>query len=125
MSTIGEIEKLTGEYEKKIEKLKRLEKELADLNTDGFEKEASEIKKYIKDPKSLEKVEKDIKILKTKAKERKKREEESRNEIVVEKEPPKTYPRFSPNFPYIENNMTTNYVYVSFTPSFDTLYPIT
>ena len=39
MSTIGEIEKLTGEYEKKIEKLKRLEKELADLNTDGFEKQ--------------------------------------------------------------------------------------
>jgi len=66
MSTIEEIEKLTGEYEKKIEKLKRLEKELADLNTDGFEKEVSEIKKYIKDPKSIEKVEKDIKILKTK-----------------------------------------------------------
>ena len=63
------------------------------------EKEVTEIKKYIKDPKSLEKIEKEIKNLKIKIEEEKKIEE-SKKERDVEKEPPRTHPRFSQNFPY-------------------------
>jgi hypothetical protein len=72
MSNISEIEKLTDDYEKRIQRLKNLEKDLVALNTDGFEEEVAAIKKYIKDPKSLEKIENNIKNLKNKIDERKK-----------------------------------------------------
>jgi len=70
MPTIEDIEKLTNTYEKRIQRLKNLEKELETLNTKGFEKEVTEIKKHIKDPKSLEKIEEDFKDLKIKINEK-------------------------------------------------------
>ena len=39
MPTISEIERLVGDYEKKIEKLKYLENVLKDLDAKGFEKD--------------------------------------------------------------------------------------
>ena len=103
MSTIGDIEKLTGDYEKRIQKLKQLKSELAILNTAGFEDEVSDIRKRIKDPKSLEKVEEDIKNLKIKIMEKTEREDvgEPREEKIVREEPPRAYPPgFSSRFPY-------------------------
>ncbi len=123
MPTISEIERLVGDYEKKIEKLKYLENVLRDLDAKGFEKEASEIKKQLKDPKSLGNIERDIKKLAGKIEDRKKAEEEAKKEPkkeikeepkkeIEEKvdeeirkreyvpEPPRTYERFSQHFPY-------------------------
>jgi len=115
MPTIEEIEKLVGNYEKKIEKLKYMENILNDLDVKGFEKKASEIKNQLKDPKSIEKLEIDIKKLtkqiedKKKIKEsvekpKKKIDNDIDKEIRKRKEEiqqqPKTYGRFSQHFPY-------------------------
>ena len=116
MATLGEIEKLVSDYEKKIEKLKYLENVLKDLDVKGFEKEASEIKKHLKDPKSLGKCEEQIRKLKNQIEERKKIKkvdnEKPKEKIVdeIDKEiqkrkeeippQPKPYPRFSQHFPY-------------------------
>ena len=116
MPTISEIEKLVGNYEKKIEKLKYLENVLNDLDVKGFEKEASEIKKQQKDPKSLENLEGDIKKLtkqieekkkikkETDDKPKKKIDEEIDKEIRKRKEEmpqsPRTPERIPPYFPY-------------------------
>jgi len=116
MPTISEIEKLVGNYEKKIEKLKYLENVLNALDVKGFEKEASEIKKQLKDPKSLENLEGDIKKLTDQIEEKKKIKKEatekSKKKIddEIDKEirkrteeipqPPRTYERFSQHFPY-------------------------
>ena len=40
MSSIKEMEHIVNDYEKRIESLKQLEKELIRLPTDGFEKES-------------------------------------------------------------------------------------
>jgi len=116
MPTISEIEKLVGNYEKKIEKLKYLENVLDGLDVKGFEKEASEIKKCLKDPKSLENLEGDIKKLTKQIEEEKKIKKETADkpkkkiDDEIDKEirkrteeipqPPRTYERFSQHFPY-------------------------
>ena len=105
-TTIGEIEKVVKDYEKRIEKLKYLENELKSLDAETFEKETSEIKERLKDPKSLEKVEEDIKKLKTRIDTRKKEIEEDKKGMEEQKkieeveEPERPYPRFSQQFPY-------------------------
>ena len=103
MSSIGDIEKLAGDYEKRIQKLKQLERELEVLNTNGLESEVAEIQKHIKDPKSLEKVEGDIKDLKIKIVERRKTSDvkDSEKEKSSRDEAPTHYPpTFTTRFPY-------------------------
>ena len=100
-STIKEMEHIVNDYEKRIEKLKQLEKEINRLNTDGFEKEISEIKKLIKDPRSLEQVEKEIKNLKIKIDETvNKNEEREKKKKESERETPKRDQNFQSYFPY-------------------------
>ncbi|HEC88639.1 MAG TPA: hypothetical protein ENI52_04925, partial [Thermoplasmata archaeon] len=78
MIDIDGLEKWTKYYEKRIQRLKQLEKILSLLNTKGFEKEVKEIQACLRDPKAVEKVEKEINELKKKIKER----EEAENYLI-------------------------------------------
>ena len=64
MKDLNIIEVKIREYEKKIEILKKLEKEFNILDLEGFEKEAETIRKKLKDPKKVDEVKKDIATLK-------------------------------------------------------------
>ena len=66
MEDISQIERKVREYEGKIQKLKKLERELDSLNTEGFESEVRSIKSKIKDPRKIEAVEGDFSELKRK-----------------------------------------------------------
>lgn len=64
------IEKTFGEFEKKIETLKRLEKELKSLNPEGFEHEVESLKSKLKIPDKIPEIEKGIADLKRKVNEK-------------------------------------------------------
>jgi len=70
MKDISQMEREFDEYERRIQRLKELEKELNSLNTEGLEPEANAIKSKLKDPKKVEEIEKGIATLKVKIKER-------------------------------------------------------
>lgn len=55
-NSLDELQNIINDYEKRIEKLKIIENELSKYEIKGFETEIQEIKKYIKDPRALEKV---------------------------------------------------------------------
>jgi len=97
MPSINEIEKIVSDYEKRIEKLKNLEKELNKLDTKDFEKETIEIKKKLKDPRSLEKVEEEIVKLEKKI-------QDNKNKVIKEEEikiePISQNTEIPRNFPY-------------------------
>jgi eukaryotic-like serine/threonine-protein kinase len=109
MTTITEMEKIVADYEKKIHKLKWLDNVLNDLDVKGFEQEVSEIKKQLKDPKSVEKIEIEIKELSKQIQDKK-----NINQIAIENKKLHTedqfkeqipkqqrdYQRFSQHFPY-------------------------
>ncbi|MDL2125008.1 MAG: caspase family protein [Deltaproteobacteria bacterium] len=60
------IEKKFSEFEKKIETLKRLEKELSSLDSRGFESEVESLKLKLKSPDKISEIEKGIEELKRK-----------------------------------------------------------
>jgi len=60
------IRKMFNEFEKKIETLKRLEKELDSLDTEGFEYKVKAIKSKLKSPDKIPEIEKGIAELKEK-----------------------------------------------------------
>jgi eukaryotic-like serine/threonine-protein kinase len=66
MPSLKELEQIVEDYEKRIDRLKKIEEELNSLNTKGFEKEVIDIKSNLKKPKQLEKVEQDFNELKRK-----------------------------------------------------------
>jgi len=58
------IKRKLEEYERRILRLKELERELNSLNTEGLESEANAIRSKLKDPRKVEEVEKAIVALK-------------------------------------------------------------
>jgi hypothetical protein len=76
MRDLSQIERELREYERKIQRLKQLERELNSLDTKGFENEVRSIKSKIKDPDRVNQVEREISALKQKIepKERKRKE---------------------------------------------------
>ena len=70
MKDIAKIEREFKELERSIQRLKELERELNSLNTEGLESEANAIRSKLKDPRKVGEIEKDIKALKEKIKER-------------------------------------------------------
>lgn len=67
---IESIERKFAEFEKKVERLKEIEKELSTLDVDSLEIEANEIIKHLKYPAKLPIVEKNLKELKIKIEKR-------------------------------------------------------
>ncbi len=76
MRDLSQIEHEFKEYERKIQRLKQLERELNSLDTESFGSEVRAIRSKIKDPDSVNLVEREISELKQniKAKERKREE---------------------------------------------------
>ena len=70
MKDLNLIKRKLEEYERRIQRLKELERELNSLNTEGLEAEANAIKSKLKNPKKVEEIERDIEALKEKIKER-------------------------------------------------------
>ena len=70
MKDLNLIKRKLEEYERRIQRLKQLERELNSLNTEGLEAEANAIKSKLKNPKKVEEIERDIEALKEKIKER-------------------------------------------------------
>ena len=70
MTNLSRMEKDFRDYERRIQRLKQLERELNSLNTEGLEAEANAIKSKLKDPKKVEEIEKNIITLKTEIEER-------------------------------------------------------
>ncbi|RLF92307.1 hypothetical protein DRN52_08290, partial [Thermococci archaeon] len=68
------IESKLRDYENRIQRLKRIERELDSLDTEGFESEVIAIKSKLKDPKKVEVVERELSELKLKIEKRKKAE---------------------------------------------------
>ena len=66
MKDLNLIKRKLEEYERKIQRLKELERELNSLNTEGLESEANTIRSKLKDPRKVEEVEKAIVALKNK-----------------------------------------------------------
>jgi len=66
MKDLDLIKRKLEEYERRIQRLKELERELNSLNTEGFESEANAISSKLKDPRKVEEVEKAIVALKNK-----------------------------------------------------------
>ena len=66
MKDLNLIKRKLEEYERRIQRLKELERELNSLNTEGFESEANAISSKLKDPRKVEEVEKAIVALKNK-----------------------------------------------------------
>ena len=64
MKDLNLIKRKLEEYERRIQRLKELERELNSLNTEGFESEANAISSKLKDPRKVEEVEKAILALK-------------------------------------------------------------
>jgi serine/threonine protein kinase len=100
MSTLGEIERLATEYERRIRRLKDLEGQLRNLDTKGFENEVERIRKRTKDPRSLEWVEQQLIDLKQKIKQKKEIQTQREREREREKEREKTLQK--------ERNIITN-----------------
>ena len=95
MKDLAQMERDFREYERRIQRLKQLEKELESLDTHGFEKEVRSIKSKIKDPEALTEVEREISDLKGKIKEKKeelKRVPVSPAEFTPKPTTPKTFP---------------------------------
>jgi len=61
-----QVERKIKEYEREIQKLKQLEKELNSLDMKGFENEILSIKSKLKDPRKVKEVETEINVLKQK-----------------------------------------------------------
>ena len=76
MRDLDLIKRKFEEYERKIQRLKELERELNSLDTKGFENEVRAIRSKIKDPNKVNQVEREISELKQKieARERKRKE---------------------------------------------------
>jgi hypothetical protein len=70
MTTITELENIVHYYEHRIEQLKEYSKELEVLDSTGFDNETNEIKKHLKDPKSVDLVRKLMYTLKQKISEK-------------------------------------------------------
>jgi len=64
MKDLNLIKRKLEEYERRILRLKELERELNSLNTEGLESEANTIRSKLKDPRKVEEVEKAIVALK-------------------------------------------------------------
>ena len=64
MKDLNLIKRKLEEYERRIQRLKELERELNSLNTEGLESEANAIRSKLKDPRKVEEVEKAILALK-------------------------------------------------------------
>ena len=64
MKDLNSIKRKLEEYERRIQRLKELERELNSLNTEGLESEANAIRSKLKDPRKVEEVEKAILALK-------------------------------------------------------------
>ena len=64
MKDLDLIKRKLEEYERRILRLKELERELNSLNTEGLESEANAIRSKLKDPRKVEEVEKAIVALK-------------------------------------------------------------
>ena len=64
MKDLNLIKRKLEEYERRILRLKQLERELNSLNTEGLESEANAIRSKLKDPKEVKEVEKAIVALK-------------------------------------------------------------
>jgi len=64
MKDLNLIKRKLEEYERRILRLKELERELNSLNTEGLESEANAIRSKLKDPRKVEEVEKAIVALK-------------------------------------------------------------
>ena len=64
MKDLDLIKRKLEEYERRIQRLKQLERELNSLNTEGLESEANAIRSKLKDPRKVEEVEKAILALK-------------------------------------------------------------
>ena len=77
MRDLSQIEREFREYERKIQRLKQLERELISLDTKGFENEVRAIRSKIKDPDSVNQVEREISELKQKIEARERRRKES------------------------------------------------
>ena len=74
------------ELEKKIKRLKLIEMELNRLNVEGFEYDVAKIKSKLKNPNSLDEVEKGFDLLKRKIYEKKKEDELRREKARIAKE---------------------------------------
>jgi WD40 repeat protein len=61
-----QVERKIKEYEREIQRLKQLEKELNSLGMKGFENETLSIKSKLKDPRKVKEVETEINVLKRK-----------------------------------------------------------
>lgn len=72
---MGLINKKFREYERKIQRLGQLKREFDSLNTEGLESEANAIKSKLRDPTKIDEIETDIASLKTKIKERERKEQ--------------------------------------------------
>ena len=70
MKDISQMEREFEEYERNIQRLKQLERELNSLNSEGLEADTNAIKSKLKDPKKAEEVEKEFHELKEKIKEK-------------------------------------------------------
>ena len=81
MKDITQMEQEFLAYEQKIQRLQQLGKELAALNTKGFESEATAIKSKLKETTKVDEIETDITTLKNKIQETKKKEQK-RNEAL-------------------------------------------
>ena len=70
MKDISQMEREFEEYERSIQRLKQLERELNSLNSEGLEADTNAIKSKLKDPKKAEEVEKAFHELKEKINEK-------------------------------------------------------
>jgi len=77
MRDLSQIDVKFKEYERKIQKLKHLEKELNSLDTKGFDSEVLSIRDKLKDPKRVDEIGRELSVLRQKIDTREKEEIEN------------------------------------------------